>query len=136
MAALHTGIYRPDRLPPEEWITAQYEMCRRYGEQNGNLIYVGLDSHFREVYSLGCRQHGGMVVRALQHINRIFHIEEQIHFIDAGLGEGRLPSLLQRSAINKSKYAKIIFNKWFQYKYHICLQEVQRVKQALKDGVN
>src|SRR5690554_5208084 len=122
MAALHTGIYRPDRLPPEEWIAAQYEMCRRYGEQNGNLIYVGLDSHFREVYSLGCRQHAGMVVRALQHISRIFHIEEPIHFIDARLGDGRLTSLLQRPEIKNNKYAERIFKIWFQKQYHICLQ--------------
>ena len=65
MAAIHAGIYKQDRLPQAEWIAAQYDLCRRYGGQYGNLIYVGLDSRFREIYSLGCRQHSGMVAGLL-----------------------------------------------------------------------
>lgn len=136
MAALHTGFYKPDCLPTEDLIEAQFEMCHRYGEQYGNLIFVGLDNHFREVYCLGSRQHAGMVVRALQHISRIFHIEEPVHFIYAGLGEGKLPRLLQRPVIKNTRFAESIFKIWFKKQYRVCLKEVEHAKQALKDGIN
>ena len=61
MAALHAGIYPTKELPSHDRIDRQYELCHRYAEQAGNLIYVGLDDRLREVYSLGCRQHGAML---------------------------------------------------------------------------
>lgn len=135
MAALHAGIYKPGGLPPEEWIAAQFELCRRYGGQYGNLMFVGLDIRFREVYSMGCKKHAGMVIRALQHISRIFQIEEPVQFIDAGRREGILPVLLQRIGFRREKTAKKLFTIWFQKNYRACLQQVQRTKQTLKDGI-
>jgi hypothetical protein len=136
MAALHVGIYPEHGMPPEGWVASQFMLCRRYGEQTGNLIFVGLDDQLREVYSLGCRRHAGMVIRALQYISQIFHIEEPNQFIDARQWEGRLPGLLQRPGLQKWQTAEKLFAIWFRKKYSACLQEVQQVRQTLKDGIN
>lgn len=136
MAALHTGIYPEHGMPQDKWVASQFMLCRRYGEQTGNLIFVGLDDRCREVYSLGCRQHAGMVIRALQHISQIFHVEEPISFIDARKREGRLPGLLQTHAFSNRQAAERLFAVWFRKKYTACLQEVQQIRRALKDGID
>jgi len=135
MAAIHAGIYKPDSLPTDECIASQYKLCRRFGSKYGNLIYVGLDNQLREVYSIGCRRHSGMVVRALKHISRIFNIEEPSYFIDAGRLEGILPLLLQIPCFKGNRYAQRLFKVWFHKRYWICTKEVQRVIQELEDGI-
>lgn len=121
MAALHIGLYPKDRLPLVEWIAGQYELCRLYGEQNGNLIYVGMDDQFSEVYSLGCRRHGGMVVRAIQHVSDIFDIREPVHLISAESLDGLLPLLLQNSHFSNNKLKEKLFTKWFNNVYPKCI---------------
>jgi hypothetical protein len=123
MAAMHTGKYPRDRMPSSDWIDGQYNLCRRYGEQTGNLIYVGMDENFSEVYCLGCRRHGGMVVRAIQHISNIFGISEPVHLISVEKLDGLLPRLLQSSHISDYELKEKLFRKWFYKAYPKCLRE-------------
>ena len=71
MAALHTGFYKPDCLPTEDLIEAQFEMCHRYGEQYGNLIFVGLTTISGSI--LPGQMHAGMVVRTSTYKQNISH---------------------------------------------------------------
>ncbi|HHY82718.1 MAG TPA: DUF3189 family protein [Clostridiales bacterium] len=135
MAALHTGIYPADSLPPREYVAAQYELCCRYGEQAGNLIFVGLDDQLREVYSLGCRQHGDMIIRAINNINIIFDIREPVSFFSAEKQEGMLPGLLQRLRLNRNSFTEDLFYIWFRKHYANCRREVQYARESLKDGI-
>ncbi len=123
MAALHTGLYPKDKLPPGDWIAGQYELCRRYGEQTGNLIYVGMDDQFSEIYCLGCRRHGGMVVRAIQHVSDIFDIHEPVHLISTESLDGLLPLFLQSSYFSSHELKERLFKKWFYNAYPKCLSE-------------
>lgn len=123
MAALHTGLYPKDRLPPTEWINGQYELCSRYSKQTGNLIYVGMDDQFSEVYSLGCRRHGGMVVRAIQHVSDIFNISEPVHLISTEGLDGILPVFLQSSYFSNHKLKEKLFIKWFYDTYPKCVRK-------------
>ncbi|NLC43118.1 MAG: DUF3189 family protein [Clostridiales bacterium] len=127
-AALHTGLYPKDRLPPAEWIAEQYELCSRYGKQTGNLIYVGMDDQFSEVYSLGCRRHGGMVVRAIQHISDIFSISEPVHLISTESLDGLMPLLLQNSCFSNHKLKERLFTKWFYESYPKCIKRTEKEK--------
>ena len=134
MAALHTGVYSPEEFPDDDRIRGQYEMCRRYGEQAGNLIYVGLDEDCREVYTLGCRRHEGMLVRAIRNMNVVFDIREPVLFFPARPREGILPYYLQhRRFRNGSRCAKW-FHTWFLRHYKACAGAVEEIKQSLKDG--
>lgn len=143
MAALHAGIYKADSLPEEEMIFAQYELCRRYGRQAGNLIYVGLDNRLREVYSLGCRQHAGMVIRAIQNMAETFKTGDTLHFISAEAEEGRLPGLLQRLRFQNLRVDEMVnagvnkklFALWFRRSYGPCLKKAQQAARTVKDGI-
>ena len=135
MAALHAGIYPTKELPSHDRINRQYELCRRYAEQAGNLIYVGLDDRLREVYSLGCRQHGAMLVRAIRNMNAVFEIQEPVRFFHAGHQEGILPYFLQHILqFRKGSRSAEWFHAWFRRHYKACTRAVDEAKQSLKDG--
>ncbi|NLA84514.1 MAG: DUF3189 family protein [Clostridiales bacterium] len=124
MAALRIGLYSDKNLPTEEQISAQYLLCRRFADQPGNLIYVGLDSQYREVYSLGCNRHGGMIVRALCGMNKIFGIDS-LQMISAESLEGDLPFLIQRlSRLNfiPERMLKKLFRIWLERSFKKCLK--------------
>lgn len=136
-AALHAGIYPAQGLPSDNDIKQQFELCRRYADQNGNLIYVGLDEQLREVYSIGCRQHGAMIVRAIQNINKIFGISEPVCFFKAGSREGILPRIVQYGLTRwNSRILVKLFSIWFRQYYKACCKAAEQVKQSLEDGTN
>lgn len=133
-AALHTGLYPAEGLPSDKKIHEQFEMCRRYAGQTGNLIYIGLDDQLREVYCIGCRQHDGMVVRAIENMNKVFEIPEQVRFLDVGYREGILPYFIQYGLQrwNSSLPAKL-FHYWFRQRYNACLRAAVQARQSLRD---
>jgi len=134
MASLHAGIY-PEKEPPSpDTIDRQYELCRRYANQAGNLIYVGLDDQFREVYSLGCRQHSGMLIRAIQNMNVVFGIWEPVRFIPAKPRGGILPGILQNFLFftGAERLAAHWFHVWFRRHYKGCAAAVEKAKQSLE----
>lgn len=134
MAALHTGLYPEDRLPPDDWIWAQHELCLRYGEQTGNLIYTGMDEQFTEIYTLGCRRHGEMIVRAIQHISDIFEVHETVHMISAESLDGMLPVLLQKLNSRDNSFTKMLFKDWFYRSYPKCQHAFQNGKLCNPEG--
>jgi len=135
MAALHTGIYPADCMPPQEFISAQYELCRKFGDQTGNLLYVGLDDQLREVYSLGCCKHSDVVIRAVENINLVFEIRDSIIWFSAEKLDRGLPSLLQRLKLYKNDCMEKLFYIWFKESYQKCRQEVLHTKESLRDGI-
>ena len=135
MASLHTGLYPKDRLPSVNVVKAQYELCHRYAEQAGNLIYVGMDDRFREVYSLGCKRHGGMMVRAIQNISDIFTIQEPVRLISVEALEGRLPALIQYFGFYSETWKPKLFEIWFRRSYQKCLDEIERNTTEDREGI-
>ena len=134
MASLHAGVYPEKKLPSPDTIDRQYELCRRYANQAGNLIYVGLDDSLREVYSLGCRQHSGMLIRAIQNMNVVFRIREPVRFIPAKHQEGILPGILQNSHFpREERLAPYWFHAWFRRHYKVCAAAVEEAKKSLED---
>ena len=142
MAAIHTGVYPAGQQPCEDLIKRQFELCRKYAGRVGNLIYVGMDDQFREVYCIGCRQHGGLVVRAIDNINRIFEVDEAVRFIPAVSREGVLPYLMehrflqQSLTFSKGRIYQKCFQSWFNRQYKSCLRAVEEIKVSLKDEIN
>jgi len=133
MASLHAGVYPKKELPSPDTIGRQYELCRRYADQAGNLIYVGLDDQLREVYSLGCRQHSGMLIRAIQNMNVIFGIREPVRFLPAKPQEGILPGILQNFLFpGEERLAAHWFYVWFRKHYKVCAAAVEKAKQFLE----
>jgi len=134
MAALHTGLYKGDRLPNGKLIKGHFEMCRLYGEQYGNLIYVGVDEELREIYALGCKRFFSVIQKAQTNVNRIFGLDEELYHIDAGRVEGFLPRVigfLLAHDVNARLCEKLFFY-WFRYKYRCLAKAVNEEKQRLK----
>ena len=138
MASLHVGCYTREVLPSNELISKQLELCHRYGNQFGNLIYVGVDEDLREVYSIGCKRHHGMITRALDNINTIFGINEPIYYVNAKKQEGFIPIYIEKNHYFFSNYNYMVrlFNIWFRKHYKSCLNIVEMEKHYLKDGYN
>lgn len=135
-AALHTGIYPAEGLPSIDRIKEQFEMSRRFADQTGNLIYVGMDDQLREVYSIGCRKHGAMVVRAIQNVNEIFDVSEPVRFFHAGSREGVLPRIVQYSLLRwNSRFLFKLYQIWFRQYYRACRKAAEQAKQSLGEGI-
>lgn len=133
MAALHAGIYKGDRLPDNQFIKAHFDMCRLYGEQYGNLRYVGLDENLNEIYVMGCNRFFSVIQRAQTNINRIFGIDEKLCHIDVSRLEGLLPrfiGFLLAHGVNTMVCKKLFFW-WFRYKYKCFVKVVEQQKQML-----
>ncbi len=133
-ASIHTGLYPADRLPPEQLLSRQWEICRKYGSQFGNLLYIGLDEDMKEVYCLGCKGKYGLAVRAIENFNRIFGIDEPVHFISTRHCEGMIPfyvEKLRRFSVS-DRYVPKLLNRWIARRYDKCLMLAQRAKQSLK----
>ena len=80
-AAFHLGFYKENSIPEKRQIEKHFEICRLYGEQYGNLIYVGVDEELREVYILGCKRYFRLL-KGKMHINKMFHLDDTIYHVD------------------------------------------------------
>lgn len=133
MAALHVGIYKGAQFPDNQFIKAHFDICRLYGQQYGNLIYVGLDENLNEVYVMGCNRFFSVIERAQTNISKIFGIEEELCHVDVSRFEGFLPrfiGFLLAHGINTMVCKKLFFW-WFRYKYKFFAKVVEQQKQEL-----
>nr|MBO2494392.1 hypothetical protein [Clostridia bacterium] len=134
MAALHAGIYKGSQLPSKQFIEAHFDMCRLYGEQYGNLIYVGLDEGLNEIYAMGCNRFFSVIEKAQACVTKIFKIDEELYHIDVTPLEGFLPRfmgfLLARRVY--TRLCQKLFFWWFKHKYGFFAKAVQRQKRELE----
>ena len=137
MAAIHLGIYKEETLPCLDDILRQWELCFIYGHQRGNLIYMGLDDKFREIYIIGCGNHGKMVKKAYNAFNTIYGIEEDAHYIMASRRESMARMLVNLSLQFPSiePIARKLFVVGFKRVYPLWQKRVQREKQKLMEGI-
>jgi len=136
MAAIHIGIYDEEKLPCLEDILRQWELCFIHGFQKGNLIYMGLDEDYREIYVIGCGRHGKMLEKIYNGLNAIFRIQEDIYFIKADIGEGWarfLISLNLRFPIIEA-IVKKFFVSTYKRAYPKWCKKVRYEKEKLKKG--
>ena len=136
MAAIHTGLYKKDRLPPREAVERQWNVCKKYGEQYGNLIYMGLYENLNEVYILGCRKFFEVIKMEYKGMNDIFGIDDKIWYIDCRPWDGFLSNIISR--INNYSWlrglSKGLFSFWLKRIYRSCSEKVQREKQKIMAG--
>lgn len=134
MAALHAGIYKEGYLPARQFINAHFDLCRLYGEQYGNLIYVGMDESLNEIYALGCSRFFSVIEKAHAGIGRIFRMDEGLCHIDVSPLEGFLPRfmgfLLARGI--STRLCRDLFFWWFRRKYGLFAKAVVRYRSELK----
>ncbi len=133
MAALHAGIYSEKEMPQVAQIEKQYEICRRYETQYGNMIYIGLDDIYREIYCMGLKKHSAMIIRAQQHMHSIFDLEEEVLYVDATGTEGHIPAVisLYGTKLFKEAFMHSLFLYWFKRAYGRSLRRVKEVKRRL-----
>jgi len=134
MAALHAGIYKGDQFPSSQFIKAHFDICCLYGEQYGNLIYVGLDENLNEIYAMGCNRFFPVIERAHTNIGRMLKIDEELHHIDVSRLEGFLPrfmGFLLACGI-KVELCRKLFFWWFNRKYKFFTKMVEWQKRGLK----
>lgn len=136
MAAIHTGMYNEHRLPSREAMERQWNICDRYGEQYGNLIYMGLDENLNEVYILGCKGFFEVIKMEYEGINDIFGIDDTIRYVDCRPWDGFLSNFISR--INNYRWlrrgSKRLFLYWLKRVYIHCSEKVQREKQSIMAG--
>jgi len=133
-AAFHLGFYKENSIPEKRQIEKHFEICRLYGEQYGNLIYVGVDEELREVYILGCKRYFSVVKKAQMHINKMFHLDDTIYHVDVRKKEGILPRIigfLLAHRINRVICRKL-FSYWIVRKYPCVSNATKTVKERLK----
>lgn len=133
MAALHVGICKGAQFPSRRFIKAHFDICRLYGEQYGNLIYVGLDENLNEIYAMGCNRFFSVIKNAHTNIGRIFKIGEEICHIDVSRLEGLLPRFMGFLLAHRIsvKLCHKMFFWWFYRKYGLFAAVVEREKQEL-----
>lgn len=135
MAAIHTGMYNKDILSCSDVFQRQWEICVKYGEQYGNLMYIGLDENLHEVYALGCRDYYDVINMEYKGMNSIFGIDEKIKFIDCRSWDGHLTHMIAR--INHHPYvdniSKNLFLYWLKNVYRDCVENVQKEKFIMAD---
>jgi hypothetical protein len=138
MASLHVKAYPGGRLPDRSLIERQYALCRRYDIQFGNMLFIGLDECLREVYSIGCKRHSAMVIRAQEHFDSIFGINEEVYYADASGQEGHFPKLMSSltGIIGSDAIWMPLFKRWFRSAYMICESRVEKHKSVIKGGVS
>jgi len=136
MAAIHTGMYNKHRLPSKEAAERQWNVCSRYGEQYGNLIYMGLDEELNEVYILGCRKYLDVIKMEYKGMNDIFGIEDTIWYVDCRPWDGFLSNIISR--INDypllRRVSRGLFSFWLKRIYRHCSEKVQKEKQKIMAG--
>ncbi len=134
MAALHAGIYSEKDMPQVAQIEKQYELCRRYETQYGNMIYMGLDDMCREIYCMGLKNHSAMILRAQQHMHSIFGLEEDVFYVDAKGTEGYIPAVisLYGKKLFKDEFMHSLFLYWFKRAYERSRRRVEEVKRRLE----
>ena len=106
--------------------------------RSGNLLYLGLDKDYNEVYSLGCKKAFGIIEKAQRGVVAIHHnLDGVIHHVDVSNLEGWLcrlaldhtlgPAIFQRVAVGYLRY-------YAERQLEKILKRVLLVKKALKDG--
>lgn len=136
MAAIHIGFYPENTLPPVQKMLEQWRICKTYGRQYGNMIYMGLDEKMQEVYIMGCAGYDDVAIRAYKGMDRIFGIQEEIYYIDSRQLEGRIPrmaSFLSPYTILKG-VDQSIFLFWFKKMYGHWVNKVCQEKQNIRNG--
>lgn len=138
MAAIHIGIYDKEKLPCLDDILKQWELCFIHGLQKGNLLYMGLDEELREIYVIGCGNHGRVLKKIYNGLSTIYDIQDDIHFVKAHLGERRAGFLVSLCSHFPSiePIAKKLFISGYKRTYPIWYKEVQGEKERLKKGKN
>lgn len=130
IAALHTGLYKEDSLPNSYQIKKHFKICCLYGEQYGNLIYVGIDEKLREIYVLGCKGYFTVIRNVHTHINEIFKTNEKLHHIDVTTTEGIIPRIigfLIAHGVNRG-FCEKLFSYWIYSKYKKFVRLMRRQK--------
>jgi hypothetical protein len=138
MAAIHTGVYKKEILPTFDVLQRQWNICAKYGEQYGNLMYIGLDENLNEVYTLGCRGYYDVIKMEYEGMNSIFGIDEKVWYVDCRTWDRYLPCLIAR--IYKYPWMdninKRLFLYWINRIYKSCIQNVDKQKTLInKSGL-
>jgi hypothetical protein len=133
MAAMHTGIYTDNKLPPYGWIMAHFRLCVLHRMQYGNLIYIGIDEQMREIYCIGCRRHFKVIKHAITSVSNLFGIKEHLHFVDARKAEGIIPRVISFFMTHNllRHLCSLLFYLWVKSKYESCAQMVAVQKELL-----
>ena len=136
MAAIHIGIYDEEKLPCLQDILRQWELCFIHSFQKGNLIYMGLDEDYREIYVIGCGRHGKMLEKIYNGLNSIYYIQEDIHFVKADIWEGWASFLISLNLWFPSiePIVKKFFVSTYKRAYPKWCKKVCREKEKLKKG--
>jgi len=133
LAAFHVGILDEKKAQSREFLRKYWRFCRLYGPQYGNLIYVGVDKEHREVYCIGCKKHGDVVIKAQRGMNEIFQIGDEIRYVDTGKMDGLLPTII--SAMQKRPFfdriSFFLFSYWVRKTVRHCLE---RADGKIKEG--
>lgn len=133
MAAIHSGLYRPDKVPSDEMKRNQYLFCCMNEKQYGNLIYIGLTKENQEIYILGCKKNFPVIQQALINMNKIFNIQDDLRFIDVSYLEGIIPRLLSffnyHSIFPNS--SQKLFSYWVKMVYPLCIKKLRKISEGL-----
>ncbi|NLO81734.1 MAG: DUF3189 family protein [Clostridiales bacterium] len=135
-AAIHLGLHEGAGFCDKRHIKKYFEICRLYGEQYGNLIYIGVDEGLREIYILGCKRYFSVIRKAHVHMNRIFKPEENIYHLDVGRLEGILPRIIGFMLARRfsERLCEKLFSYWLIRKYHEFSRMATTIKHKLENG--
>lgn len=136
LAAFHLGLYKEQDICNEKQAKKHFEICCLYGEQYGNLIYVGMDEELREIYVLGCKRYFSVIKNSQIYINRIFRLEENLCHLDVGRLEGIMPRIIGFLLARRGNrtICEKLFSYWLSRKYHIFSRKAREIKQNLKNS--
>ena len=130
MAAVHAGICADNRKFTKKDIDDYYEFCIKYGDQYGNMIFVGTDQNLAQVYCLGHKNFAEIVRHGQLSMNDIFNIEDQAKYINVQDVDGKLPQIIQRMGkyVLFTGLSRNLFQYWFIKKYPIILKKYTLLK--------
>ncbi|MDI3534311.1 MAG: hypothetical protein PWQ82_676 [Thermosediminibacterales bacterium] len=82
-AAIHLNLLPEDRIPTGDELLNLPFFDKLNKEDHGKIIYMGTDDFGNRVYSLGRRNAGNIIIRAVKGVIKLFGFDSKsIYFID------------------------------------------------------
>ncbi len=110
-ALIHIGIdYGNDG------IDSYFELCRRYSNKFGNLIFVGMDENLNSIYTIGCKTFGEVIINAQNGFRDLYSIDSDLYYINTNTIAMFLPHIITK--INNHGFFSNTAKRLFYYWYH------------------
>lgn len=82
-ASIHLGILPRDRIPAKEEFLQTAYFDRAWPRDHGKIFPLGVDEYGHQICFMGREFYDDIIIRAIKGISQVYHLDNQILFVDA-----------------------------------------------------